>query len=356
MKRKNVFIAFSLLIMMILSACSGISTQGNISESSLQPSGKIYLYGEYHGVENILNKEFELWYDYYHEENMRHLFIEFPYYTAEFLNLWMQSDDDAILDEIYRDWAGTASYSPVVKEFYQKIKKQCPETIFHGTDVGHQSDTTGQRFLKYLQNNNLETSEEYLLANKAIEQGKLFYKNSDDAYRENMMTENFIYAFNKISNENIMGIYGAAHTGFEAMAYNAPTVPCMANQLKKHYGDIIYSEDLSYLAKETEPLKVDTISVHGKDYKASYFGKESLAFKDFTSREFWRLENAYDDFSDEPTTGDVLPYNNYPIVIETGQVFVIDYTKTDGSITRLYYRSDGGIWQGKPTTVNFAVE
>lgn len=356
MRRKNVFIACILLIMMILSACSDISTEGSLPEPPLQPSGKIYLYGEYHGVESILNREFELWYDYYHKENMRHLFIEYPYYTAEFLNLWMQSDDDVILDEVYRDWVGTLSYSPVVKEFYKKIKEQCPQTIFHGTDIGHQHDTTGQRFLKYLQSSNLENSEEYLLTNKSIEQGKLFYKNSDDAYRENMMTENFIYEFNKISDEDIMGIYGAAHTGLEAMAYNAPTVPCMANQLKQHYGHIIHSEDLSYLAKEIEPLKVDTIRVHGKDYEASYFGKQPLTFKDFTSREFWRLENAYDDFSDQPTTGDVLPYNNYPMVIETGQIFVIDYTKADGSSTRLYYRSDGDIWQGKPTTANFTVE
>lgn len=38
---------------------------------------------------------------------------------------------------------------------------------------------------------------------------------------------------------------------------------------------------------------------------------------------------------------DVLPYNNYPMLIETGQVFIIDYTKKDGSIERMYYRSDG---------------
>jgi len=53
---------------------------------------------------------------------MRHLFVELPYYTAEFLNIWMKSDSDEILDELYNDWIGTALYNPYTKEFYKKIK------------------------------------------------------------------------------------------------------------------------------------------------------------------------------------------------------------------------------------------
>ncbi|WP_242860603.1 hypothetical protein [Clostridium sp. KNHs205] len=68
---------------------------------------------------------------------MRHLFIELPYYTAEFLNVWMQSDSDDILDAIYDEWNGTMIHTPDIIEFYKNIKSRCPETIFHGTDVGH---------------------------------------------------------------------------------------------------------------------------------------------------------------------------------------------------------------------------
>lgn len=57
-------------------------------------------------------------------------------------------------------------------------------------------------------------------------------------------------------------------------------------------------------------------------------------FQDYVYREFWRLENAYDDFKDKPMAGDFLPNNNYPMLIETGQIFVIDYAKTDGSVVR----------------------
>ncbi len=73
-------------------------------------------------------------------------------------------------------------------------------------------------------------------------------------------------------------------------------------------------------------------------------------------REFWRLENAYDDFMDRPKTNQVLPYSNYPMLIEKGQVFIIDYTKTDGSVIRKYYRSDGYVWNNVPSTEEITVE
>jgi len=352
------FLTLAAVLIMIstLSACSNKPSQAEIPESPSQSQGQIYLYGEQHGVEKILNKEFELWQDYYQNMNMRNLFVELPYYTAEYLNLWMQSDSDDILNEIYEDWDGSASYDPNIKDFYKKIKSECPETIFHGTDVGHQYDTTGERFLKYLEDNNLEGSQQYLLAQEAIEQGKYFYEHSDHVYRENKMAENFIREFDNINGEDVMGIYGGAHTGLDAMDYTTGSIPCMANQLKKRYGDAIASEDLTYLANDMEPIRVDTIAVNGKDYAATYFGREDMSWSDdYAYREFWRLEDAFDDFKDNPKTGSVLPYNNYPMQMETGQVFVVDFTKTDGSVERTYYRSDGYVWNGMKSTEEFKV-
>ena len=83
-----------------------------------QSIGNIYLFGEVHGVEAILNRELELWNDYYHNHNLRHLFIEYGYCNAEFLNLWMQSDSDDILDSLYRDWAGSSAHNPNIKNFF----------------------------------------------------------------------------------------------------------------------------------------------------------------------------------------------------------------------------------------------
>ena len=181
---------------------------------------------------------------------MRHLFVELPYYTAKFLNLWMKADNDAILDAVYADWEGTASYTPVVKAFYKSIKTQYPETIFHGTDVGHQYFSTGKRFLEYLEQNNLQDSEQYILTQEAIAQGEYFYDKSDDVYRENKMTENFIREFDALNPQGeekitkIMGIFGAAHTGLNAKDF-AKKTPNMATQLQKYYGNIIFSMNAS---------------------------------------------------------------------------------------------------------------
>lgn len=357
MKSKNIFtFAIAMIMILVLSACSNSIKQSDTSVEPPQSAGQIYLYGEVHGIDKIIDKEFELWYEYYHNQSMRHLFVELPYYTAEFLNIWMQSDSDDILDILYNDWTGTAMHKPSYKEFFKKIKNQCPETIFYGTDIGHQYSTTGERFLEYLRSKNLEDSENYFITKEVIEQGKYFYGNSDHVYRENIMVENFIREFDKLSGESIMGFYGTAHIGLEEMDHTN-SVPSMANQLKKRYGDSISSEDLSSLAKDIEPYRVDTIQVDGKEYEASYFGEQSLAgFEDYVCREFWRLEKAYDDFVDRPKTQDVLPYNNYPMLIETGQVFVIDYTKTDGSVIRKYYRSDGYVWNNMPSTEEVIVE
>lgn len=54
---------------------------------------------------------FNIWKKFYNENNMRHLFIETPYFTAEYLNLWMKSDDDEIIMQIYDDMEGTAGHN-----------------------------------------------------------------------------------------------------------------------------------------------------------------------------------------------------------------------------------------------------
>ena len=351
--RKFAAFVISFVILLCLASCA----DGTDKEITPGPSaGQIYLYGEAHGVEKILEKEAELWKEYYDNEGMCHLFIEHPYYTAEFLNVWMREDSDDILDAIYNDWAGTQAQVPTVKEFFQKIKYECPETVFHGTDVGHQHRTTGRRFLEYLEQNGLKDSVSYALAQEALEQGQHYYGQMDSVYRENKMAENFIREFEALNGESIMGIYGAAHTGIDALDFTR-AVPCMANQLAARYSEAVHSEDLSYIAKEIAPIRTDTITVDGKEYTALYYGTENMSWSaEYIQREIWCLENAYDDFKNLTKTGEVLPYNNYPMHVEAGQVFVIDYTKTDGSVVRMYYRSDGIEWQGLPSTEEIAVE
>jgi len=262
----------------------------------------------------------------------------------------MISDNDAILDELYEDWEGSVSYNIIVKEYYKKIKEQLPETLFHGTDVGHQRRSTGQRYLRYLRENDLMNTEQYELTLEAIEQGKFFYNHSDDEYRENKMVENFIREFDKLEDKSVMGIYGSAHTGLDSLNHTDDVLN-MATQLSLRYGVKLSSEDLSPYSLITDPLRVDTILIEGVEYTASYFGRHDLpGFKDYSYREFWRLEYAWEDFSGNSKAHDVLPYNNYPMMIEIGQVFIIDYTKTDGTIVRKFYRADGNEWKGMAVT------
>lgn len=323
-----------------------------------QGTGQLYLYGEIHSEAKILERELELWQDYYTNQNVRHLFVEMPYYTAQFLNLWMKSDSDEILDEIHADWEGTASHTQEVKNFYKKIKELCPETIFHGTDVGHQYDSIGKRYLQYLEDNQMMDSQEYQLAKESVEQGRYYYSKNDDVYRENKMVENLIREYEELSNEDIMGIYGNAHIAIEAKDYATNSIPCMANQLSKLYKDRLFTEDLAYIALDIEPISVDAMEIKGKSYEASYFGQQDMTFfsDQYLYRDFWRLENAYDDFKDCKKTWDVLPYNNYPMLIEVGQVFVIEYTMADETKQRMYYISTGKQWQGQPVTEGIAIE
>lgn len=356
-----------LALVIALVACDRSSVSDNNANMSGQPikegtavtqgSSQIYLYGEMHAQAKIMDKELELWSDYYQNKGMRHLFLEQPYYTAEFLNLWMQADNDDILEAIYEDWKGTAAYTPDTKTFFKKIKRECPETIFHGTDVGHQYHSIGGRFLSYLAANDLTESEQYTLTTEVLQQGRIYYSTNDEVYRENKMAENFIRAFEELGTDDIMGIYGSAHTGLDGMDFYTRSVPSMANQLHEHYGDNLHSEDLSWVFRDIDPLRIDYITYQGKNYEASYFGKQDLSgLEDYAYREFWRLEGAYEDLKDLPLTENVLPYNNYPMLIETGQAFEIKYTKADNSIEFEHHLSTGKVWEGMDSTQQIVEE
>lgn len=141
-RRKKWILGFALTAL-VLAGAAGIiwgakEAKAHSSErKEAQGSGQIFLYGELHGDEDILKQELELWGKYYRDEGVRHLFIEFPCYDAEYLNQWMQAEDDEILRRLYQEWEGTEAHARTVWDFYKTIKEEYPETIFHGTDIGH---------------------------------------------------------------------------------------------------------------------------------------------------------------------------------------------------------------------------
>lgn len=312
------------------------------AEEPVQTPGDIWLYGEQHYNQDIWDEELRLWKEAY-DRGVRHMFIEFPYYTAEDLNRWMAAKNDFILKRTLNE---------IFWDFFIPIKTECPETVFHGTDVGHSYDIAGPRYLEYLRNMGLEDTEQYRLAQECIEQGRVFHTDDDWDYRETKMTENFIRELESLEGEEIMGFYGSAHVA-TAPFYNVTDT--MASRLMEQYGERLHCLNLTYLAApELEPERTDNILVGEGVYEASYFGKEDISsWSNYLCREFWRLEDAYEDFRDAPKTGNVLPYNNYPTRLEAGQVYVIDYTRKDGTVERRFFRSDGAVWQGMETTEEF---
>ena len=270
----------------------------------------------------------------------------------------MQADDDELLDLQFKDWEGTAGGTEVEKNFLKQIKEQYPETVFHGTDVGHTWERTGPRYLAYLEANGQKDSEEYRRAQENMEQGKRYYEieATDEAssvrYREDRMVENFRRSYQELEavrRTDIMGIYGSAHI-VESEYLNSDFR--MAKQLSENYGEHLHTKDLTQ-----EPERIDALEVNGKTYTASYFGEQDISMvKGYKTRKFWRLEDAYEDFKELPTPREILPADNYPVKIQAGQVFAVEYLMSDGSTEWKYYITDGTVQNGQLVTKRMKME
>ena len=245
-----------------------------------------------------------------------------------------------------------------MKNFLKQIKEQYPETVFHGTDVGHTWESTGPRYLAYLEANGQKDTEEYKRTQENMEQGKRYYeiKATDEAssvrYREDRMVENFRRSYQELEavrRTDIMGIYGSTHI-VESEYRNSDFR--MAKQLSENYGEHLHTKDLTQ-----EPERIDTLEVNGKTYTASYFGEQDISMvKGYKIRKFWRLEDAYEDFKELPTPREILPADNYPVKIQAGQVFAVEYLMSDGSTEWKYYISDGTEQNGQLITKRMKME
>ena len=341
---------FAALVLMLALAAPG---------AAAAQTGRIYLYGETHADPACLEQELAAWDGYYHELGMRDLLIEVPSYTAQFMNLWMKAEDDAILSRLFEDWEGTAMHDQGVWDFYKSIKEQCPETVFHGFDVGHQYNTTGTRYLIGLALTGQMGSADWDETQQTIEQGKQYYQTGDDVYRENIMAENLARIFESLPmGASVMVITGSAHSNLYAMDYNTGTVPCMAGQLRQQYGAALQARNLSDGIDYTRAGDTQLVRLAGTDYTAVCLGEQDLSSRlpGYQSRIFWLVEGAYEAACALPATGEFLPYDNYLNPVEEGQVYRIDYLLADGSSESRYYRADGTLWQGQPATAGFAPE
>ena len=168
------------------------------------------------------------------------------------------------------------------------------------------------------------------------------------------MAANFIWEFDKLGDKDVMAIYGAAHTDPYSLDHSG-RVDSMAKQLAACYGEALHIKDLRY----ADPIRTDRIVIRGKEYEATYFGRmlpgdygPNAEFPDgIQYLDFWRLENAYDDFSSCPSVlyeGEeaLVPSSQFPMRITEGQVIRIEAMMQDGTVGWEYYCSDGSMYQG----------
>lgn len=233
-----------------ISACQNDSAQTGKEDA-------IYLYGEEHGTEEDTDKEFTLWKDYYDKEGMRNLFLEVPNYVAGYLNLWMDEEDDQIL-EILRDQYKFSQGNRLKHygKLLRRIKKECPETVFYGTDIGDFNATLGDGYLELLDKEKDKT--EIDRVKEVMDQGdkrdayiKEYKEKPEDTrlariadFREQMLVENFIYEFDQLKDKRIMGIYGAYHVS-NPEKIKMGEAEIMGDQIKSHYGDIVSTKVLA---------------------------------------------------------------------------------------------------------------
>lgn len=225
----------------------------DLKDFSKESKEGIFLYGETHDYNGIKKIEADLWGKHYKEYGMRNLFIEYSYVDSQFLNMWMKSDDDKILNELFKDYENTLAYSEENINFFKEIKEKYPETVFYGTDLCHTYKKGGKRYLKYLEENGKAGTDDYNKAVEAINQGKKYYEDDENAttYRENIMVNNFVEEYENLEDKRIVGIYGTAHVLPYSDGYYCEG-PCMAKQLDGKYGNILNIEDLCTLERYLE--------------------------------------------------------------------------------------------------------
>ncbi|MCL2169372.1 MAG: hypothetical protein FWB74_05030 [Defluviitaleaceae bacterium] len=329
-------------------------------ESELPPSiGRIFLFGENHACPPTLARQLEIWGDFYHNYGMRHLFIEKPHFTSSLMNRWMQADDDAILNQLADEWRqqGTMAGSPYVLDFYKTIKRDFPETIFHGTDIGHQTDSTGWRYIQLLRAEGLQGSDSYNLALENIAQFERFRReNFCHTVRAYYKPQNFAREFDRLRDQDVMAIHGMAHVAITDN-FLGLRVPSMATTLRERYGDALETFNMTHYSLTAVPVRTDIVTLGDMEFEATFFGASTTRFSTglgtIVKREFWRVEEAYEHFANSPTTGSVLPFDNFIMPVETGQVFIIVFHVDGGSYHRFYYRTSGMIWDDRPAAQEF---
>ena len=74
---------------------------------------------EMHGYKEFYDIEFQEWKKFY-DEGCRNLFIELPYFSAEFLNEWMKEDSDELIDKFLKRLKARQEIMNIFMSFFMR--------------------------------------------------------------------------------------------------------------------------------------------------------------------------------------------------------------------------------------------
>ena len=316
--------------------------------------GQLFLYGEVHGLDTHTNKLFYRWQYYYTFHGLRNLFLEAPVSYAGFLNIWMTESHDYTLEALFYDIRHTHGHTDAMKKFYQRIKHELPETIFHGIDIDVLYSTLGARFVEHLAFNGIIGTELNQSVLRNISQGRRFFSvyNLSHMARIRMMTENIVNALSELDGEGAMGILGVAHVAFDYYYSVLGGGATIAHRIRSETRINVTSTDLRQLI-DGEPAR---ISLAGTMYYASHHGKVLLVpttAAPIVSFEYWRVYGAYEDLRGRPVTGHTWPVTPMPMLVDEGDIVVVLFTMTDGYEGMWYFRISGEREQGMEVATGF---
>ncbi len=377
MKKVRYLISLLLVLTLILCACGNTADKTSKEENvitgeenrtdnegteennveKLKPG--ILLCGEMHSDQTCIDNELKRWGEFY-AKGARHLFMEQTYALIGYINEWMHVDSDDILEEVFADLTGTAACSPQMMDFFRRIKKDYPETIFHSTDIGHQYASTGARYVKKLEDEGKKDTEEYKRAVENNESGEKFYaignyETIESAnFREQKMVEYFIKEYEALSDEFVMGIYGWGHMEIESTHCYCGSDPQLVNQLIDKYGDLVQVEGMTWI----DPVSTEKVVINGKEYDAEYYGEFDISAYglDIEKYRIWKIDNAYEDLKNSPSYDDYFYVCDCPFKVQDNEIYLIEYIYFGGEIERIAYKSDIVDYDGSPALHGISVE
>lgn len=215
------------------------------------PEGTIFLYGVVSDTDQEnFDDALELWKTFY-TQGVRDLFTDYSYPMTGFMNLWMQSDGDEYLDLAFDNVKGQTD---ILKAFYRAIKRDCPETVFHGTGFGYLET----EYRKYLEENGRKDSEEYRLTEESQNQLTRYKASADqaeaNAYQDACLAENFAREYEALNGASVMGVIHYFH--LESSELYLPEEQLMITLLKERFGDAVRTD-----RTDADPQPTETTAI-----------------------------------------------------------------------------------------------